>query len=83
MYICRRVGRGTIVVGGVTIHGLEIQIEPMRKVHDKMEREALKSITWISSSQSGKGRNIHGRVETVMLVRVLFASQGQRKVVVG
>lgn len=38
-------GHGSIIVavGSVGIQGVKIQVEPVRKVHDKLEREALDS----------------------------------------
>jgi hypothetical protein len=54
------VGRGGInaVAGGVGIHGLKIQVEPVRKVRDKMKGEALGSNV-LSDIQQCRGGEKH------------------------
>ena len=45
-------GHGGIIVavGSVGIQGVKIQVEPVRKVHDKLKREALDSNIALGSS---------------------------------
>ena len=71
-------GRGgiNVVAGSVGIHGLKIQVEPVRKIHDKVKREALGSNMPLEFQLRREGRDTRGQYGTGALATALLVSVG-------